>query len=810
MDPNQPLDGPSQAAAQKITACDNCYRLHRKCDGVSPRCNLCRKTQNECTYSRRFISTSAPKKSSKNDDPQGKQNKALKKRVDELEGTVQTLLNEIARMRTAFGTSESLASDGSPSILSTPSPLIPPISSSTPFILTPPLNGTPPLNSFLPYQFGMEQGGFQDMLMNMGVNNDILMAMVNTPSLMPGFVQPQPVTTLSFEQNLGLHPPTPSFSATSSVSPQSVDSTVLNSFDSAFNYSAPVPPTPTLPVQVDANLLAALEHALSFTRVNEDFGKETLIVKNEVSSTGLVPEVPQMGVKRTLLVGWAMENLGYNGEVPKVDFVERYALVKDFFDYLNRFPLPFVHEAHTLSLLTSNTLHPGLLYSIIAISLCLRASPDGSKWPFFGKQSERSKLFCGAAIAAVDPERPTLETAQTLALVAVYLFLFGDHRREFEYTGMVFKLLMTLLRLDVDPDVLEAQYPSGQKWTWLQKETRRRIFAGMCAFDALDTMHNEVSHGIWKYRHNVKNISTYELWRSVNIITGEPTITSTTNSHLDCSTCILSTLELLCKIHDHSSSPNPSDIDFNNLDVELKTWRYVLPDHLSLDFIMKANVFSAGFDLKGPYPFFGGLRLHLYHYASELLLHRSRLLREFARMARSANDGDALPELSTDGKESLKRCVDASAGIIALLRKRVTVVAPSPLPVDRSHPVAAFCTPVEARAVLECGLHCIVIVALLEGRTRREGRRRSLVDQRIKEVVEEFAGKDALGQAREMLGVAVVMLEGLAVRKARAGVLAETLERLVKQAGIEGLERKDVFGGGWDGEEWVEFDGLMI
>ncbi|KAJ3200141.1 hypothetical protein HDU67_002278, partial [Dinochytrium kinnereticum] len=65
---------------------DNCYRLHRKCDGISPKCSLCKKTQIECTYSRRYISTSAPKRPAKKDDD-GKQTKALKKRVNELEGT---------------------------------------------------------------------------------------------------------------------------------------------------------------------------------------------------------------------------------------------------------------------------------------------------------------------------------------------------------------------------------------------------------------------------------------------------------------------------------------------------------------------------------------------------------------------------------------------------------------------------------------------------------------------------------------------------------------------------------------------------
>ncbi|KAJ3201579.1 hypothetical protein HDU67_001205 [Dinochytrium kinnereticum] len=555
-----------------------------------------------------------------------------------------------------------------------------------------------------------------------------------------------------------------------------------------------------------------------------------------------------------VLMAWAMKNLGFSGRNPLVSENERNNLLKDFFEYLGRFPLPFVHEGYIVDKIRSGSpIHIGLLYSIFAVASCLAASPDGSKWPYFGAQSDKSQQFCGAALASLDLDNPTLESCQAIALVGVYLFLIGNYRSESQYTGMAFRM-MSLLKLDVDPDILEAQHVLGnRKWTWLEKDTRRRIFAGMCAFDALDAMHNETSFGIWKHRRKVKGISTFDLWQSVDVKTGEPTINPLTTPSVDASICILSAVEILCKINELCSavgaSGNPIsessitvDIDpmldreFNALDIELKTWLHVLPYELTPAYVENANVFAAGFDLRNrKYPFFGALRLHLYHYASELLLHRSRLLREFARMARSVDskvvveEGHevVVPELQPAGRESLRRCVDACAAMLGLLRRQVYVVSPSPLPTDRSHPVAAFCSPIEARAILECGLHSIVMIALLEGPRGKKSaspplsvtasdseidssrRKQSLVDTRITSLITDYAGANALKDAKYALGVAATLLEQLSQRKSRVLVLSETLQRLIDQAGIKDLVKIDILGNATSPMSF-EFDGLMM
>ncbi|KAJ3097752.1 hypothetical protein HDU97_004567 [Phlyctochytrium planicorne] len=862
--------GGAPGGVVKITACDNCYRLHRKCDGQTPKCSLCRKTQIECLYSRKNVTT-VPTGSKRKVKDEEKQTRALKKRVNELEGTVQTLLDEISQMRASMNRSEmmyaSSAAGGSPISIDTPSPNnlsqhlpnVVPSQQQFAFALGVGKDSPSPNLDDILASAGVGVGAngemsFTDQLfLSLGINGYEDIGLTAGGGVGTGLTSPFGVEGFVFQGAGAGNGGVPTSTAASSAHFSPMDSSLttppistVGSSSSFPDFSAPFGtsslPNTTLssstassaPNSVDQNvdtaLVSALDSSLNFGHIAAAQNNPLAALRNP-----LLPVVGSgFGMSRIMLTAWSMKNLGFTGMQPRVAPLEREGLINDFFEYMQRFPLPFVHETYIRDRLRNGIApNPSLLFAMYAVASCLAPSADGSKWPFFGTQNQRSKQFCGAALSLLDLENPSLESCQALALVA-----------------------MSLLKLDTDPDVLEARDPTRRKWSWLEKETRRRIFAGICAFDALDALYNETSFGLWKQRGQVKSISTFEVWQSIDIRTGEPTINPLTVPNADPSVCILSVLDILVKTNELCSSAGatPSntisqnaisiDVDpmldeqFNALDVELKTWLHVLPRELSLSFMENDTVFACGFDMRSrQYPFFGALRIHLYHYAAVLLLHRSRLLREFARMARSMEsipDG-RLPELLPAGRESLRRCVDACASMIRILRREVVVISPSPLPSDRSHPVAAFCSPIEARAILECGLHSIVVIALLEGPTKmqspplggaagaggaapagvnpqewnRAKQRQKVVDAKITALITEYAGPNALADARYTLGVSARLLEQLAVRKPRVAVLSETLCRLIQQAGIGGLVKVDVLGNAL-GPDPFALEGLML
>ncbi|KAJ3096279.1 hypothetical protein HDU97_006062 [Phlyctochytrium planicorne] len=794
----------------KVMACDHCYRLHRKCDGGIPKCSLCRRVGGECVYSRKKVVVVKDAEGAGKRKGKGRGARALKKRVLELEGTVQSLLGEISQMRTSVGRHVPVVVpySGVALVGDAAMPVLPPL----PFVTVPSSSGAggaavvEESPCVVPSQRFLEVGAGDGFGNGRGATH-FAPVVVDVGGGEAGFSEFGGVGSMAYPPP----PPPVPCRAGELVGDPNVDVVLGNAFDASLTFG---------------DVVAVQESGLR---------------------NPLMPFLGRgVGVSRILLTAWSMKMLGFTGVRPKVGDLEREGLVNDFFEYMQRFPLPIVHEHYIRERLRNNiSPNPSLLYAIYAVAGCLSPSADGSKWPFQGMQNQRSKQFCGAALSLLDLENPTLESCQAIALVAVYLFLIGNHRRESQYSGMAVRM-MSILRLDVDPDLLEVNDPSRRKWSWLEKETRRRIFAGFCAFDALDALYNENSSGMWPLKGQVKDFSTFEVWQSIDVRTGEPTINPECVPKADASVHMLSMLNILAKTNDLCSSTG-ANIDgtfphtstsvhgdpgleerFHALDLELKAWVDGLPREMTLSALQNETMFACQLPIDArsrQVPFFGALRIHLYHYAAVLMLHRTRLFREFARMARSMENSEdgRLPELFPAGRESLRRCVEACSNMIKLLRREVVMVSPSPLPSDRTHPVAAFCTPIEARAILECGLHSIVVIALMEGPglkspTLPNGmldwngvkQRRQVVDAKITSLIEEYGGPDALADARYTLGVSAGLLEQLACRKPNVRVLSEMLGRLISQAGIGGLERVDVLGCGQAGNAPFVFEGVMM
>ncbi|KAI8849084.1 hypothetical protein BC829DRAFT_392826, partial [Chytridium lagenaria] len=168
------------------------------------------------------------------------------------------------------------------------------------------------------------------------------------------------------------------------------------------------------------------------------------------------------------------------------------------------------------------------------------------------------------------------------------------------------------------------------------------------------------------------------------------------------------------------------------------------------------------------------------------------------------------------GAESLSRCLHSAITITRILLKTIHIVPPSFLLTSKPTPVGAFCAVNESRAVLEAGLHHLVMVVLLSGlyglgpppddlygvaapsapasapivptsEPLKPAPPVMTVPRPISILVEEVLGKRAVKDAREGLAVALGVLQDIAVRRPRVKVMSEMLNRLIDAAGITGI-----------------------
>ncbi|KAJ3108742.1 hypothetical protein HDU97_000142 [Phlyctochytrium planicorne] len=226
-----------------------------------------------------------------------------------------------------------------------------------------------------------------------------------------------------------------------------------------------------------------------------------------------------------------------------------------FFEINQKMPVPFMHE-HTvrsgiLSLTPSNTTYLSILFAVVCIAAASGQSDDGSKWPFPSliglREMARSEECFHAAIGVMDIDKPSLEMLQTLLVLVIYCGFVSNRKAGLGWlmSGMATRLV-PILRLDVDPDVLESE--SGRSWTTLEKETRRRVFWLTIMIDMMDMIFREKSSGIWHTTQPVKPPLSVAIWFTIGE-SGEPaTHVQQQPPAADVVGHVIRLMEIICKV----------------------------------------------------------------------------------------------------------------------------------------------------------------------------------------------------------------------------------------------------------------------
>ncbi|KAJ3206623.1 hypothetical protein HDU67_008047 [Dinochytrium kinnereticum] len=249
-----------------------------------------------------------------------------------------------------------------------------------------------------------------------------------------------------------------------------------------------------------------------------------------------------------------------------MDEKERASLLQIFFEKVNAtLPMQFIHEG-----VFRNTSDP---CPALLLAMCATASAcgpsfvfDGSFWPYVGYEPlaastdednmTRSDHIFAAAVASLDFDRPTVEMCQAIWLLVIFCVFLSNGRGSQGWLlgGMAIRMV-PMLRLDVDPDVIEAE---GEKLCWVQKEIRRRLFAMAMTIDMFDLIHREKCSGIWRKSCDVKLPQQHNMWCSVDPVSGEPTIQASEDFDLDINYYVFSLSKLMARTIDYNlSNGNP-------------------------------------------------------------------------------------------------------------------------------------------------------------------------------------------------------------------------------------------------------------
>ncbi|KAI8843078.1 hypothetical protein BC829DRAFT_401257 [Chytridium lagenaria] len=308
--------------------------------------------------------------------------------------------------------------------------------------------------------------------------------------------------------------------------------------------------------------------------------------------------------------------------------------------------------------------------------------------------------------------------------------------------------------------------------TWVEKETRRRVFYTILSIDQIDFLFREKSSGLWKMGHSVRPISTMVTWLSVDGATGEPTVVSSNQKDVDLGLIALRLGQLFCQVTEHNvcrgtiyfgakgplgmttqeqmnlihsvssthrgvmmSPPadtfgatltptvlKEDDLVFAYLDTEITKWLESFPPGFHPGSIATAVQFSTPLPpLDKGLPPYMAIKFHLYYYSLRLALHRPRMMAELEKAVKAFNgmasnvdfSSDALKQVwSKMGRESFQKCREAAFGIIRVVVRRIQVLSPSPLPQGPPRPVFVFVGVPEARAILEAGIQHIVVAMM--------------------------------------------------------------------------------------------------
>ncbi|KAJ3192992.1 hypothetical protein HK101_005610 [Irineochytrium annulatum] len=496
---------------------------------------------------------------------------------------------------------------------------------------------------------------------------------------------------------------------------------------------------------------------------------------------------------------------------------QRDFLLQIFFDYCLRIPFATIHEASFWSRLRSN--HPPsqiLITAMCALASACGPAADGSRWPytthFLQESASRCEALLHSAVTMICFEQPSIEICQALVLLAwTYSFVHENRpSQEWLLLGLT-KKMVRLLKLDVDPDVLEAQEASQRRWT-------------CCYLDETDLITRETSAGIWKHKYLVKPISTLARWLSVDVPTGEPTAPDVP----DATYPALAIHNIRCRIaelnHHYGTSfrsliksfnltvnssdgaPMPSfvsppppgpldlapDLQFSLLQSELDFWAAGLPDSIRSDTVRWDLPFSFRYDaLDGVTPW-ATVHLSLYYHANIISLHRPRVMREiraFAGHAAHASnpDGATGAQLSPECRESLRRCISSARAVTDMMRRRIHVQYPSPLEQQATRRSAlSYCSPAEAMPLLEVGLYHLILLTLMSGEGWPLSDR--IVAPDTGRVVAGLVGREVGMDAAEASKVGLVIaMKGLAlvsVMRERVRFLCGFLDAAVRKSGL--------------------------
>ncbi|KAJ3143118.1 hypothetical protein HK101_003237, partial [Irineochytrium annulatum] len=353
-------------------------------------------------------------------------------------------------------------------------------------------------------------------------------------------------------------------------------------------------------------------------------------------------------------------------------------------------PYPFIHEADFKHRLRSSRPPKQVTtLTMCALVASCGSSPDGARWPYFGlataEEAARSEEIFDAAMARIDFEEIGVEVVQALIVADWFCSVAGQSRfsQEWLLSGMAMRMAL-LLKLNVDPDILEAEDPYNRRWTWLQKETRRRVYSLLYVTKFCSaSFHPQLP---------APNL----IWWNADPVTGEPPTDSAIipNPHFDYSTGCLLAMNVASRIVAHnmasgviyastiknpstdpstanpltvpdasSSSTNPTTLpptatsiptatsahdalkgataEFTLLAADVRSLNASLDPDWSMSAIENTEVFSMYYDSpprpRGT-PMYWIVLVQLWLNASRILLHRPRVMRELARLVREVRE----------------------------------------------------------------------------------------------------------------------------------------------------------------------------
>ncbi|KAI8848869.1 hypothetical protein BC829DRAFT_207752 [Chytridium lagenaria] len=361
--------------------------------------------------------------------------------------------------------------------------------------------------------------------------------------------------------------------------------------------------------------------------------------------------------------------------------------------------------------------------------------------------SSRSEQIFQAALAALDFDRPSVKMCQALLLMAMFCIFLSNGRLSQGWLlgGMAIRMVPAL-QLDVDPDTLEET--SNQRFTWVQKEVRRRLFVMIVGIDIFDVAYRERCSGLWRQLSNVKLPEPFELWSNVDVLTGNLTVVDTPERELGLPYILFSLIKLVARTVDYTlSKGNPftggaslkdilsrgspeslstewmQDVEFVVIDQDIRAFMSSLPARIrSLDQIEQfslGRLDHSNMDV----PSYLLVKLHLYVHSTTLKLHRKRMIQAIAVMTQYQRvmslGGNPFSVQGSDLSfllacmESIRTCSNAASKLVHIIGKDVDLISPVPLNPPGKRPAALLFGVGECKAIMEAAIHYLIVAATL-------------------------------------------------------------------------------------------------